>query len=363
MSKKKLFFFAVFSSFSVYLLFNFLLNQSSEKISENFNPKCPHKILICGIGKNVAKASANTIASIEALGKSFIDYRVIVYENNSTDETKSIYASWAKKNSKVIFISENLSQSKFKKVSKMKIIHRIEKIAYARNKVLEKIQDPKFSDFSYVIWADLDFMEPWSVDEIIATINHPEKDFDAVFANGSYDLFALRSKQFPVGFELIGTAFFQNIEKMQQQLNIGESQSWIDVYSAFGGLGVYKREALLGSCYSATVTKDLESQVKKWLLAAQYSNNPLFFQEYCNMCLENKVVEFSSPYTSRISDPSDVLGMKFKGGDIVWFSCTEDATLPWTCEHVTLHASMAEKGFDRFFINPKIKTSWIPNEK
>ena len=319
--------------------------------------------MICGIGKNVAKASKNTIASIEALGEKFIDYKVIIYENNSTDQTKSLYAAWAKNNPRVIFISENLSQSQFKKKSKMKVIHRIEKIAYARNKVLEKIKESQFSDFSYVIWADLDFLEPWSVDEIVATINHPEKEFDAVFANGAYDLFALRSEKFPIGFELIGTQFFQNIGKMKDLLNISENQSWMKVYSAFGGLGIYKRKALLDVWYSAIVTKDLEKQVKKWLLEAKNSQDILFLQEYEALLASNQVLEFTNPYVTRNLHPAKTLAMKFKDGDIVWFSCTEDATLPWTCEHVTLHASMAELGFHRLYINPKIKTTWIPNEK
>lgn len=361
---KKTYFFFVLGVVSIFFFSLKIFKEKTQEITlQNINYQSPHKVLICGIGKNVAKASKNTIASIEALGKSFIDYKVIVYENNSTDQTKAIYGAWAKNNPKVIFISENLSQSQFKKNSSMKIIHRIEKIAYARNKVLEKIKEPQFSDFSYVIWADLDFLEPWSVDEIVATINHPEKDFDAVFANGAYDLFALRSEKFPIGFELIGTHFFQNIEKMKEQLVIHENQPWIRVYSAFGGLGIYKRKALLNVSYSAIVTKDLEKQVKKWLLEAKNSQNVLFLQEYETLLSVNEVLEFTSPYITRSLHPTKTLAMKFKDGDIVWFSCTEDSTLPWTCEHVTLHAAMAEKGFNRFYINPKIKTTWVSNEK
>ena len=42
-------------------------------------------VVICGIARDVAKNIMATIARVERLGKMFLDYRVVIYENDSTD--------------------------------------------------------------------------------------------------------------------------------------------------------------------------------------------------------------------------------------------------------------------------------------
>src|SRR5437660_6010 len=110
------------------------------------------KVLICGIGKNVERAMPNTIRSAEALGSQFLDYRVIIYENNSKDKTKEMLKKWAKKNPHVICISENISERKICKKMCMKVRNRTEILAWARNRVLDVAMQDQFKDFKYVIW-------------------------------------------------------------------------------------------------------------------------------------------------------------------------------------------------------------------
>src|SRR6185436_16929185 len=117
----------------------------------------PEKVLICGICKNVEKAIPNTIQSATELGAQFLDYRVIIYENNSTDRTKQLFQEWAKKNQRVIFLSQDLSKKRLAQELKMKVRNRTEAIERARNKVLDIITRDKYEDYKYVIWVDLDF--------------------------------------------------------------------------------------------------------------------------------------------------------------------------------------------------------------
>jgi glycosyltransferase involved in cell wall biosynthesis len=319
------------------------------------NPRVLDKVLICGVCRNVAKAVPNTIESVRALGSCFLDYRAIIYENNSTDKTRSLLHQWAEEDPHVIFISEQLSSRKLRSQLAMKIQNRTEKIARARNIVLDRAMDKMFDDYQYVVWADLDFLEPWDVESILDTIMHPKHDWDAVFANGSYDLFALRSPEFPIGFELLGDSYWGLLDEIRQQLVLDRDGPWKKVYSAFGGLAIYKRDAMRGCSYSGVVTKNLEKVVHQWLCLARERNQGLFLDTYEELISKNTPIELKKPLLGTRSQYPEELASCFPGGHVIWFSCTKDATLPWTCEHIPFHASMVLHGRDRLFINPNLR--------
>src|SRR5947209_18049 len=101
------------------------------------------KVIICGVGKNIAPFLPNMIRKIESLGKSFKDYKVIIYENNSIDETVSLLNKWAKDNPKIMIISETLTSEKLAMRTighalRDKAPNRMELIAYGRNEVLKR---------------------------------------------------------------------------------------------------------------------------------------------------------------------------------------------------------------------------------
>ena len=68
--------------------------------------KQPYKVIFCGVVKN---ADANLKKNINLCinnGKNFEDYRVVIYENNSTDNTKHILKEY--ENDKIIIKCEDL---------------------------------------------------------------------------------------------------------------------------------------------------------------------------------------------------------------------------------------------------------------
>jgi hypothetical protein len=328
---------------------------SSRDIPLSSNPQISDKVLICGVCRNIEQAIANTRRSVSDLGSRFSDYRFIAYENNSTDNTKKILHAWAEKDPHFIFLSEQLSKKSLASQLEMKILHRTEKIARARNIVLDQAMRKDFDDFKYVIWADLDFLEPWDVDAIVATILHPEQEWDAVFANGAYDLFALRTPDLPIGFELIGDIYWGNLDRIRSCFHMDINDPWKRVYSAFGGIGIYKREAMRGCRYSGVVNRDLEKMTTVWLSMARTKGDVLFLSEYDELLSQKAPMQLKGPILRKRSYYPDHIGVRIPHGKLVWFSCTHDATLPWTCEHVPFHASMILHGYDRFFINPKIR--------
>lgn len=309
------------------------------EVSSTLNPQISEKVLICGVCRNIEKAVPNTLQSIQDLGSRFSEYRAIVYENNSTDQTKKLLRNWADKDPHVIFLSEQLSRRRLSQQLRMNVPFRTAKIARARNIVLDVAMKKDFDDFKYVVWADLDFLEPWDVDAIVETILHPEQEWDAVLANGAYDLFSIRTPEFPIGWELIGDLFWEHLDQIRELFVFDAKSPWKKVYSAFGGIGVYKRDAIRGCRYSGVATKDLEKVVTHWLYLARQKKDILFLKEY----------------DALLSNGTDDVGVYLPRGKVLWSTHTKEVTLPWVCEHIPFHASMALHGRDRIFINPKIR--------
>lgn len=317
------------------------------------------KVLICGICKDIRPYIANTMKSAEHLGNQFLDYRIIIYENNSTGSTPAILKRWAKSNPKVICTCERFNKLQLIERSIAKTLSRCEQIAMARNKVLDIVTRPEYEDFKYVIWADLDFEDPWDISHIIETILHPEQPWDAVFANGAYDLMAFRDEEFPIGYELLGRSYFTDIEEIRSRFVLKQSDPWRRVYSAFGGLGIYKREAIKGCLYSGFVTQDLEKVVLQWLKRARLKTSfvPLL-RQYEELLSSLPIIRLTDNFLANRSNYPPKIGLKLANSygldEVVWFSCEEKEPLPCVCEHIPFHASMALKGYDKLFINPRL---------
>lgn len=316
------------------------------------------KVLICGICKNIESTCVNVMESATELGEQFSDYQVIFYENNSDDMTKSLLKTWEKINPHVLILSEDISKEDLANVFEMQVYNRIEAIARARNKVLDLAMQEKYKDYTYVIWADLDLPEPWDTEHVIETILHPEQEWDAVFANGAYDLFALRDAQFPVGFELLGNYYWGDAHVIRRHLSLDPAKGWRKVYSAFGGLGIYKRDSLKGCRYGAIITKELEETVISWLTAPSTTKDTPLLARYIGVLYSSPLKRLDEPIFYERERFSHDIGVQlnngYGSGKITWFSCIPGATLPFTCEHILLHVAMAAKGHDKLFINPKL---------
>ncbi len=292
-----------------------------------------HRVLICGVCRNVSAASENSIRNIEELGRRFKDYAVIIYENNSLDDTAQKFSAWASSNNHVTFISETLSKKELAQ-------SRTCRIANARNKVLEVVRKEKYDKFRYLIMVDLDFRTAWPIDEIIHSVNQAF-DWDSISANGItatgtyYDRFAFRSKDFPFGPELLDHEFWAELLPNDQGrwFKLPQATGWMPVYSAFGGLAIYKTETIRKFSYSGSVTPALKKYYKNILsdlspdhphlvkyrtLNKKHSGNKVIFRKNC--------LEWQSPKDRSIA----------------------------VCEHVTLHAAMALKGYRAFYVNPKL---------
>lgn len=294
------------------------------------------KILVCGVIRNGEKGFRNSKNSISELVKNFKDYRIIVYENNSQDNTKKLYADWANEEKKLIFISEDLSSFYLNCYTPKIGDFRFEFIARARNIVIAKALEEQYDDFDYIMMADLDEFEPWDIKSIIETIENPEQEWDMVSANGSYDLRAVRSDKFRLSPELIGWSMWCDMQPIigKKYAELLKNSGWYKVESAFGGLAIYKRDAFFGARYKGMISPSY----LYYLLEVDYSKD-LIYRESPG--------EFKRKIQQTL--------MKFVNWERNVFSERFMPQNAYVSDHVQLHYQMISNGHNKLFVNPKWK--------
>lgn len=200
------------------------------------------RVVICGLARNASEFLNLTIRRIEELGDRFKDYRVVIYENDSIDNTRRMLIDWSQKNSKVEILSEQLDDPIN---PMMRCPSRGERMARYRNIYRQYLAD-HLQDFDYAIVVDTDLPGGWSLPGIANTFGHSRWDFMA--SNGiirkqcllhqkefQYDAWAFRESD----------SYLPLSTKYVNHLTWNRGEPLVAVSSAFGGLGIYRMPAMI----------------------------------------------------------------------------------------------------------------------
>ena len=308
-------------------------------------------LYVLAVGRDMEKSFPLYKEFVDTLLKAFSDTQVYFYENNSKDKTKELLADYAATNSSFHLTMENLTHDELLRLSRASRLNndpnRMACIAFARNKLLDAIE-PLIKEDDIVLWIDPDMHKIPLMDILIHWIRNFPKGVDALFANGLsvngkyYDAFAYRDKKWLISVELMGDGpWRQNCYNEIQRVIPMDSQL-IPVYSAFGGLALYRGTSIKGSRYCGEVNAEYDWYVKS--LRKIQPNHPNF----CFM-RENKIPE---NIDSRIQG---VYLFDKKGDpDALFYKHCSDYNFPAICEHVVFHASMMRKGHNKLFICPSL---------
>lgn len=295
-------------------------------------------ILVCGIIKNGEKTIETNINLSKELGKQFQNYKIVIYENNSSDKTKSILNKYLN-DEKCKIIMETIDEETIKKNSKIwaytKITGsshpcRIEQIANARNKLIDEINKDEYNDYQIVIMIDMD-ARSWSIEGVIDSISKMKNDKMIFYANSSpyYDYYALRSKHSKynlLGPEIIGELFWQSY--LREPLNLYKNNDLFPVYSAFNGIGVFPKDIFKHYRYDAIIT-------------------PAFCQQYEHIIEDN--LSLVKDLQSHIRNEC----VKFPGGEKynnIYFKNNSGYDKPVVCEHVIFNFNLINNGYS-IYIN------------
>jgi hypothetical protein len=258
-------------------------------------------IIVCSIVRNAAKGLRRNIPIINRLCALFKTYDIIVYENDSTDNTRELLINWKKYNKSNIHIicedvesSSTVPSSSEVRCNPFFSKKRIAKMAYLRNKYMKYIDENKLVA-DYIVIVDLDVAELY-LEDIINSFEI-EKEWDVICAYG-YSLGPSLRRRYhdTYALSLHGESNIPQTERFIFELPRKLAKDFnnsIDLYpvdSAFGGLAIYKFNAIQGLRY--------------------------------------KVID------------------------------NDDSRVEVRCEHFSLNRQAAERGYTRIFINPEMKLKY-----
>jgi hypothetical protein len=211
------------------------------------------EILIAGPARNNADTLTTEVDTLLNSVAGFKNSYCLVVESDSTDNTLN-----SLENLKNLIPSfDYISLGHLAK----KMPRRTERLAFARNHILEEVcNNPKYASVDYVVMADLDGINRSITREKIEAcweLTEPWDVITAVQSDRYYDIWALRHPDWnPIDCftqrsrleSVIGKEAANNLAVKAKQVVL-PSLGMIEVDSAFGGLGIYKRDALLAGRY------------------------------------------------------------------------------------------------------------------
>jgi hypothetical protein len=229
-----------------------LLNQHLKNIEIGKEKWKNKKVVVCGLARNCADKIDRNLHLIKRLSKYFKNCKTVMFENNSTDDTKNIINKYIDdENIKNIGIDD--SESDEDGIS----IDRIKRLAKYRTYLQEYVRS-HYSDFDYVIVIDFD-ITGWSIDGILTSLSY--EDFDVM---GSVSLFYspnAGSKDGWIHYDRWAFKFHTWYEEWATNDIDQNELEWfwywkppigatpIKCLSVFGGLAIYKMSAYLSGKY------------------------------------------------------------------------------------------------------------------
>ena len=228
--------------------------NESKKIMKSLN------VIIYGTIRDIESHFLKSFTNIELLSDFFNKVHIIIFENDSSDNTRKLLIKWEshknKNIDKKLLLKENLIH---------KFPLRAHRLAYCRNQILNYIFDNNLDKkYQYAIHCDLDDRF-WSLDfySICNCFQYDVNKWDAMFPintnYGYYDFWALRCDLTWFNKNIFCCEIENNDKFNEYEKHVPEFCSFlknnanklISVQSAFNGLGIYKLNSLKNCRYNA----------------------------------------------------------------------------------------------------------------
>jgi len=169
---------------------------------------------------------------------------------------------------------------------------------------------------------------------------------------------AMRDHHAPFGPEVIGHHNWYVAKKTLIHIltikNRVPDTKWHPVISAFGGCGIYRREAIQGCRYSAEVTADLEQITKEFIEGNPDHPVVVQYKESTKGLIEcHHIPEAVQGLPKHMDYHNTGITISDVPDRVTWRMSSFTYQYPVTCDHVPFHASMAVRGYNRLFINPR----------
>lgn len=217
----------------------------------------PASVLVAGITRDTAPHLPAVFANIARVAGCFARAQALVVENDSVDGTKAVLADWAAAApGRTVLTLDGTGRD----------LPRTQRIALVRNALLDRIrEDASLAGHDRLCLMDMDDAATRPLDPSAIAAAEAFLDSDpanaGVFANQIglyYDMWALRHPQLcpdDPWLEVLAAAFRDGLSDEEacsrtiarRLFEIAPEASPVEVDSAFGGLGLYRMDAVLAN--------------------------------------------------------------------------------------------------------------------
>jgi hypothetical protein len=207
---------------------------------------------ICGTVKNCAPFLNKVLDNMSKLGSLFEKYKIVIYYDNSSDNSLDILREYQKKNSNMMLFVSNKLHSKF----------RTHNIAVARNYCLDFVRKNK-ELYPFFIMMDMDDVNCKEVNIEVLRKYLYTPDWDALSFNTSpayYDIWGLSIWPFCFSYNHYERNHeYHHIIKnfVMKRLNNLKPGQLLPCISSFNGFSIYKTYKFLDTYYDGRVRTDL----------------------------------------------------------------------------------------------------------
>ena len=273
-------YFCVFTAFVC--LYEIRKNYPPQIVTDGRNVAKSNSIVICGLARNLKPSQlvAKRI-ELEKIGSLFGDYKIIIVENNSVDDTRARLLRWQIENHRVVILTPendkgivhdrtNLKTWKHEKSMPRGWSERIHRMAHLRETYLEYVK-LNCSKSTFMLVVDMDIVGETNTDGLMLTLL--DDDWSAVFVNGrvlrterkveatvkQMAVFQSRTLlSFPFVLEtydsiafvpLTGSIKEEYLRIKALNKSVCTPEAYTDVESAFNGYAIYKIDDLSNSSY------------------------------------------------------------------------------------------------------------------
>lgn len=207
---------------------------------------------ICGPVKNCAKYLNKVFENIEIIGSIFDDYEVILFYDQSKDDTLNILKEYQNKNPKVKLYVNKRPISKY----------RTHNIAYARNFCLNYVKNNN-NRFPFFIMMDMDDPNAKNIDIDVLRKYLERDDWDGLSFNTApkyYDIWGLSIHPYCFSYN----HFENNIEYyniiqnyVMKKLSELKDGKLLKCISSFNGFSIYRTKKFMDTYYDGNVRLSL----------------------------------------------------------------------------------------------------------
>ena len=226
-------------------------------------------IIVCGIVRNAEKGLRRNIPVINSFCRLFQDFRIVIYENDSTDHTKEVLSEWSATDQERIHVILENTEGKVRRFTAKDVrFHpfcRTEMLGECRNKYMDFISEHQWTA-DYLMVIDMDVAKIQL--KAILTSFDSKYDWDAVAAFG-YSTSPSMKRRYHDTFALTEYGDEHNPQTREKIIALAEKygtlkplDDWVRVYAAFDGIVIYKFEAIKGARYVTYKNDDDYAEVR-----------------------------------------------------------------------------------------------------